>query len=55
LVAGPFHFIFEQQNGRKETEIHSMMGGRDLMDLPNPQGIGQVRDEDDKKEQKIEK
>jgi hypothetical protein len=30
------------------------MGGRDLKDLPDPQGIGQVRYEDDNNEQKIE-
>jgi hypothetical protein len=60
LVGGPFHSIFEQQNGRKEagqhkkTEIHSMMGAVDLKDLPNPQGIEQVRHWDDNNGHNIE-
>jgi hypothetical protein len=44
----------EKKQGTQKTENHSMMGGMDLKDIPDPQSIEQVRHWDDNNEQKIE-
>jgi hypothetical protein len=44
----------EKKRGSTKTEIHSTMGAVDLKDLPDPQGIEQVRHCNDNSEQKIE-
>jgi hypothetical protein len=44
----------KRSGAAQKTEIHSTKGAVDLKDLPNPQGIEQVRHWDDNNDQKIE-